>query len=145
MDFSKKFNYVLIGPGSSGKSFFHNKLPNKIRAAKLDKIGKTFFTTPTGLVSYCSINYLPWPTMDRFVSNCSGRPIKAIVCECPIKILRRRLTDRFFNRLPGYKKNDDYFRRAMSIFSENYNFDYSHLFEVLKSSNISYHILDTNG
>ena len=138
MDYSKKYNYILVGPGASGKTTFYDK--QKIRVPKLDKLKDTdhFFTKPRGAFSYCSINY----PIETLIERIKGKPVEVVVCHCKRNELERRLTDRLFKRIKKYK-NDGHFRQAMGIFARNYLYNYDGLYNSLISSRTTFKIKDT--
>ena len=136
LDYSKEYNYIVVGPGASGKSYLCAKLWTV--AEKLDDIDDAFFNMPNGAIAYCSINY----STNRLIGKVKGKQIVVIVCLCDMKVLRGRLTDRLYKRIKKYK-NDSYFREAMKIFVENYTYDYSLLFDALKQHNIQYQVVKT--
>lgn len=132
----KKYNYILIGAGASGKTTFYNKQEKKV--VKLDKLSDEddFFATPIGAYSYCSVNY----SLELLVERVKDKPIKIMVCYCDKKTLRRRLTDRLYKRIKKYK-NDDHYRQAMDIFVKNYNYDYPKMYSFLQENNIPYEVV----
>ena len=133
----KKYNYILIGAGASGKTTFYNKQEKQV--VKLDKLSNDddFFAKPVGAYSYCSVNY----SLKLLVKRIKNRPIKVIVCFCDKKTLRRRLTDRLYKRIKKYK-NDDHFRKAMGIFVKNYTYDYSKMYSFLEKNDIPYEVVE---
>lgn len=131
--FSSEYNYVLVGPGASGKSRLHGAAPNRV--PKLDTLPpvSVFFKEPQGFVSYCSINF----GIERLVNLVRGKPICVVICRCGMVALRRRLTDRLYKRIRKYR-NDAHFREAMDIFVKNYTYDYDALVQCLTDAKIPY-------
>ena len=140
MDFLKEHNYVLVGPGASGKSHIYNSYPNRTKKFSDIKPDSDFFTTPSGRLSYLSPN----ADIYKFIEKVKNCPILVVVCRCNMKILRRRLTDRLFRRIRKYE-NNDYYRLHMAIFARNYMYDYNQLFRTLNAHGITYCIEDTAG
>jgi len=144
VDFSKEYNYVLVGPGCSGKSYIYNRYSNRTKKFNELKPDNPFFAEPSGKLSYLSPN----ASLALFVAKLLSCicPIMVIVCKCDMMVLRRRLTDRLYRRIRRRKyENNDYYRFHMEIFAKNYMYDYKYLLTCLDYSLIPYKVEDTTG